>query len=73
MIDVLSNRKMLDMILKRKGFSNTEQCADGLEAVALVKEKGLDYYDLIFMDSSMPVMVRQPYSLTSLTLTDTRI
>ncbi len=58
MIDVLSNRKMLDMILKRKGFSNTEQCADGLEAVALVKEKGLDYYDLIFMDSSMPVMVR---------------
>lgn len=70
MIDVLSNRKMLDMILKRKGFSNTEQCADGLEAVALVKEKGLDYYDLIFMDSSMPVMVRQPYSLTSLTLSD---
>lgn len=67
MIDVLSNRKMLDMILKRKGFSNTEQCADGLEAVALVKEKGLDYYDLIFMDSSMPVMVRHHIFLNPLT------
>lgn len=46
---------MLDMILKRKGLT-CEQAADGSEAVNLVKEKGLDYFDLIFMDSIMPVM-----------------
>ncbi len=43
------------MILKRKGLS-CEQAADGSEAVALVKEKGLEYYDLIFMDSIMPIL-----------------
>lgn len=54
-LDVLSNRKMLEMILKRKGY-NCEQCSDGVEAVAMVEEKGLDYFDIIFMDSLMPVM-----------------
>lgn len=46
---------MLDMILKRKGY-NCEQCSDGVEAVKLVEEKGVDYYDIIFMDSIMPIM-----------------
>ncbi len=54
-LDVLSNRKMLAMLLKRKGLS-CDQVADGSEAVSIVQEKGLDYYDIIFMDSVMPIM-----------------
>ena len=47
---------MLDMILQRKGF-NSDLCCDGAEAVDLVKSKGFEFYQLIFMDSLMPVMV----------------
>lgn len=47
---------MLDMILRKKGF-NCDQCADGSEAVKLIQDRGCDYYDLIFMDSVMPIMV----------------
>eukprot|EP01039_Chlorochromonas_danica_P009966 gene9966-11016_t len=53
--DVLSNRKMLEMILRKRGFK-CDQCADGIEAVQLFQEKGCDYYDLVFMDSVMPIM-----------------
>lgn len=53
--DVLSNRKMLDMTLRRKGFV-CDQAVDGEEAVKRVQEKGIDFYDIIFMDSVMPVM-----------------
>lgn len=54
--DVLSNRKMLDMILRKKGFV-CDQCADGAEAVSMVGQKGVDFYDMVFMDSVMPIMV----------------
>ncbi len=54
-IDVLSNRKMLAMILNRKGLP-CDQAADGAEVLSQIEEKGLDYYDIIFMDSIMPVM-----------------
>ncbi len=53
--DVLTNRKMLAMILSRKGLS-CDLAVDGAEAVTMVQEKGLDYYDIIFMDSIMPVL-----------------
>lgn len=46
---------MLEMILKRKGFV-CEQSSDGFEAVELVKSKGINYFDIIFMDSVMPIM-----------------
>lgn len=60
-VDVFSNRKMLEMILKRKGF-HCALCNDGTEAVELVKTvHGLDYYDIIFMDNLMPNMVRQSF------------
>lgn len=55
LVDVSANRKMLDMILKRKGLV-CEHAADGSEAVDLVAKKGLDYFDLIFMDNFMPVI-----------------
>ncbi|KAJ1410514.1 hypothetical protein B484DRAFT_455856 [Ochromonadaceae sp. CCMP2298] len=53
--DVCSNRKMLKMILNRSGF-DCEQCVDGADAVEHVKVKGLDFYELILMDSVMPKM-----------------
>ncbi len=53
---MLSNRKMLDMILKKKGYQ-CDQCVDGDDAVKTVEKKGMDYYDVIFMDSVMPVKV----------------
>jgi CheY-like chemotaxis protein len=56
-IDVQSNRKMLEMILRRKGFSACDQCVDGREAVQRVQTQGPQHYDLIFMDSVMPDMV----------------
>ena len=34
----------------------TEQAWDGVEAVARIKEVGLEYYDLVFMDIQMPQM-----------------
>mmetsp|Transcript_25435 Transcript_25435/g.56323 ORF Transcript_25435/g.56323 Transcript_25435/m.56323 type:complete len:836 (+) Transcript_25435:140-2647(+) len=53
--DVCSNRKMLKMILTRSGF-DCEQCVDGADAVENVKSKGLNFYQLILMDSVMPKM-----------------
>jgi anti-sigma regulatory factor (Ser/Thr protein kinase) len=55
-LDVLSNRKMLDMVLKRKGYQ-ADLSVDGSECVEIIKEKGKDYYDMIFMDNMMPIMV----------------
>lgn len=55
-LDVLSNRKMLQLILKKKGYE-CDQCADGEDAVKAMTVKGLDYYHLILMDSVMPIMV----------------
>ncbi len=43
---------MLNMILQRKGL-HCEQVTDGSEAIELVKDKGIDYFDIIFMDSIM--------------------
>ncbi len=55
-IDVLSNRKMLEMVLKRKGLSHCVQAVDGSQAVSLIEQHGLHYFDLVFMDSIMPVL-----------------
>jgi hypothetical protein len=55
--DVLSNRKLLAMLLKNKGFEATA-CEDGMQAFNLITNMGdIDYYDVIFMDNTMPVMV----------------
>jgi len=48
---------MLLLLLKNKGFTLIDQCADGKEAVDCVSAKGNDYYDLIFLDNFMPTMV----------------
>jgi CheY-like chemotaxis protein len=42
------------MILKKKGMTNIIQCEDGVEAIATVQQYGLEYFDVIFMDSVMP-------------------
>jgi CheY-like chemotaxis protein len=44
---------MLQMILQKRGY-NSCQCIDGHEAIQLVTTHGIDYFDVIFMDSVMP-------------------
>ena len=56
-LDVKSNRKMLQLLLKHRGFTLIDQCENGKEAVDCVSAKGNDYYDLIFLDNLMPTMV----------------
>ena len=36
----------------------SDSAENGLIAVNAIKEHGIEYYDLIFMDFTMPVMVR---------------
>jgi len=47
---------MLQLLLKRRGFTLIDQCENGKEAVDCVSAKGNDYYDLIFLDNLMPIM-----------------
>ncbi len=53
--DIFSNRKMLNMILQRKGL-RCDRVSDGSQAILLVKERGVDYYDIIFMDNIMSMV-----------------
>jgi CheY-like chemotaxis protein len=50
--DVTINRTLLKIILKRNGFKVTE-AKNGKEAVEKISE---DWYDMVLMDLSMPVM-----------------
>jgi CheY-like chemotaxis protein len=53
-IDVLSNRKMLNLILKNKGIESIVQAVDGQNAIEVVEQYGINYFHIIFMDSVMP-------------------
>ena len=52
--DVLSNRKMLNTILTKKGF-RCDMVEDGVQAFDVVTEK-IDKYNIIFLDNFMPIM-----------------
>ena len=53
-----SNRKLLAMLL-RKRCSNVVTAEDGVKALQAVKNSDdLNYFDIIFMDNTMPNMVR---------------
>ena len=60
--DVASNRKLLAMLLMQKGIGRVDFAEDGLKGVEQVRSKGFDCYDLIFMDNTMPTMVKQFFS-----------
>jgi CheY-like chemotaxis protein len=47
---------MLHMILQKKGIQQIVDAIDGVEAVHAVEEHGIDYFQVIFMDSVMPNM-----------------
>eukprot|EP00607_Mallomonas_marina_P007909 CAMPEP_0182424006 /NCGR_PEP_ID=MMETSP1167-20130531/10128_1 /TAXON_ID=2988 /ORGANISM="Mallomonas Sp, Strain CCMP3275" /LENGTH=533 /DNA_ID=CAMNT_0024603465 /DNA_START=1049 /DNA_END=2650 /DNA_ORIENTATION=+ len=57
--DVTSNRKMLNMLLTRKGLT-ADMAEDGSKAVNMVSNGGNDcrnsQYHMIFMDNMMPIM-----------------
>jgi CheY-like chemotaxis protein len=56
-IDVLSNRKMLKMLFKRRNFiTEMSEAQHGKQAVDMVLAN-MDLYQLIFMDNLMPQMV----------------
>lgn len=52
--DVLSNRKLLALLLNKRGVHSITFAADGMAGVETVKDKGIDAFDLIFMDNTMP-------------------
>ena len=58
MVDVLSNRKLLAMLL-RKRSSVVSTAEDGVQALKEIdRSEHLNYFDLVFMDNTMPNMVR---------------
>jgi CheY-like chemotaxis protein len=52
--DVFSNRKILHMLLKKRGVE-CEMAEDGVQCLQMVEARG-DTYSLIFMDNMMPKM-----------------
>ena len=54
--DVISNRKLLCRLLHINGYV-TEQATDGEEALRMVGASP-SAYDIVFMDNTMPNMVR---------------
>jgi CheY-like chemotaxis protein len=67
MTDVITNRKMLERVVGKKTLQ-CDCCCDGTEALSAVCAKGVEFYDLIFMDNIMPVMVGSHAPLYSNTL-----
>lgn len=76
---MLSNRKLLAMLLSRKGIQNISFANDGVQAVNTVVASRtpsssssdsplLSCFDLIFMDNTMPLLVRPLLSLSPLSL-----
>ena len=56
-IDVMSNRKLLALLLQQKGIKPIDFAEDGVKAIDCIQTKGFSYYDLVFMDNTMPNMV----------------
>jgi CheY-like chemotaxis protein len=54
--DNLINLSLIDMYIKKKTCQQTQKAENGSQAVDYVKEKGMEPFDVIFMDLSMPVM-----------------
>ena len=54
LVDVLSNRKLLNLTLSKRGIDCVLAC-DGLECVAAVKAN-INHFHVIFMDNIMPNM-----------------
>jgi CheY-like chemotaxis protein len=55
-LDAVLNRKMLVRLLDMHQVLS-DQAENGLIAVNAIKTHGVEHYDLIFMDFTMPVMV----------------
>ncbi|RYH23061.1 response regulator [archaeon] len=53
---MLSNRKLLALLLIKKGMT-VKFAENGKVCLETVQSQGLDFFDIIFMDNTMPVMV----------------
>jgi len=49
------NQKMITAVLNRAGIL-TDIASNGEEAIEIIKDKGINYYDLVLMDINMPIM-----------------
>lgn len=67
-LDVLSNRKLLSFLIQKIGNNVIDFAEDGDIAVEAIKTKGNNYYDIIFMDNTMPRMVSLPVTINCLIL-----
>ena len=54
-VDVGSNRKLLAMLLSKRGFE-VSMAEDGLDCLRVLNEFPPDHFDLVFMDNTMPNM-----------------
>lgn len=54
--DVSSNRKLLGMLLNKRGFS-VYMAEDGVDCLRVLNESPPDSFDLVFMDNTMPNLV----------------
>jgi len=52
---IVENQKMITTVLNRAGIL-TDIASNGEEAIEIIKNKGINYYDLILMDINMPIM-----------------
>lgn len=67
--DVLSNRKLLALLLNKRGLKSVTFAEDGQAAIEAVESAGVDFFDIIFMDNTMPVMVSVAAQLRVFSLT----
>ena len=56
--DTASNNKMLALVLKSRKIPS-DSAKNGREGIESVQAHPIDYYDVIFMDNTMPVLVRE--------------
>ncbi|MBM7035798.1 hybrid sensor histidine kinase/response regulator [Vibrio ulleungensis] len=55
-VDDSDSNRLLIKLMTEKLEVNCHEAASGFDAVDLVQENGVNYYDLVFMDLSMPKM-----------------
>ena len=54
-VDVSSNRKLLAMLLNKRGFE-VSMAEDGVDCLRVLAMYPTNYFDIVFMDNTMPNM-----------------
>lgn len=54
--DKTYSQEVLNGYLKKLGYPKGDIANNGLEALNMIKDKGIEYYNVIFLDLKMPIM-----------------